>query len=189
MCHNRSAVHRSTLGHLHRRGCPGGAHAIYALSDYTIRLTPNEETTEQTWKVGEAHAHAAGEHSLQNIGTTEASFLVVARTPQTLSPSGVKVTPPKTMPSSSGLSKMLLNNDDFAVAEVRIPAGSLPRHPGLARIVYSLSDYTIDYTSNDSPAKSQSFQTGDTHWHDADEHVITNTGVTEARFMMVQLKR
>ncbi len=169
---------------------PGGARAIYALSDYTVRLTQNGETTEQSWKIGEAHAHGAGEHSLENIGTTEAKLLVVMRTGQTLSPSGVTLTPPKTTPSGSGPSKMLLSNDDFAVAEVRLPAGAtLPRHPGLARIVYSLSDYTISYTSNDLPAKSQSFTTGETHWHEADEHVITNTGATEARFMMVQFKR
>ena len=60
---------------------------------------------------------------------------------------------------------------------------------GLARIVYSLSDYTISYTSNDSPAKSQSFTTGATHWHEEEEHVITNIGAAEARFMMVQFRR
>jgi len=112
------------------------------------------------------------------------------RSGRQLSPFGETVTPPKTTPSGSGPSKMLLSNDDFAVAEVRLPAGAtLPRHPGLARIVYSLSDYTISYTSNDSPAKSQSSTTGATHWHEAGEHVITIIGTTKERYMMVQFKR
>ncbi len=166
----------------------GGARTVYALSDYTIRYTQGGETSEQSWKAGEAHFHDAGEHAMENIGTTEAKFLVVARTAQTLAPS--EPHPEPNAPSGSGPMQLLLDNDQVRVSEVRMPPGAeLPRHPGLARLVYSLSDYTIGYASNDAAAETQSFTTGQAHWHEADEHVITNTGSTEARFLLVQFKR
>lgn len=165
-----------------------GARAVYALSDYTVRLTQDGQTNEQSWTAGQAHFHAAGEHSIENIGATEARFLVVARTAQALGDTAVHKAPAAA--PASGPMQMLLNNDDVIVAEFRLPAGAeLPRHHGLARIVYPLSDYTISYASNDAPAESKSFVTGQAHWHDADEHTMVNTGSTEARFLIVQFKR
>jgi len=166
----------------------GGARAIYALGDYSLRYTQGGATSEQSWKAGEAHFHGAGEHSLENIGSTEATFLVVARTDRTLAAADPMV--PPAAPEGAGPMQLLLDNDDMRVSEVRLPPGAeLPRHPGLARVVYSLSDYTIGYASNDGPAETQSFITGEAHWHDADTHVITNTGSSEARFLLVQFKR
>jgi len=165
----------------------GGARAIYALSDYTIRFTQQGQTTEQSWTVGQAHFHGAGEHSMENTGATEARFLVVARTAQALAPNANTTTPHG---AGSGPMTQLVDNEDVTVAEVRLPAGAeLPRHRGLARVVYSLNDYTISYASNDAAAESKSFTTGQAHWHDADEHTIVNTGSTEARFLIVQFKR
>lgn len=165
-----------------------GARTIYSLSDYTVRFTQDGQTTEQPATAGQAHFHPAGEHSLENIGATEARFLVVVRTAQALPPAVERKS--TAAPGGSGPMQLLLNNDDVIVAEVRLPAGaSLPRHPGRARIAYSLSDYTISYALNDEAAETKSFVTGDTHWHDADEHTIVNTGSTEARFLLVQFKR
>jgi len=165
----------------------GGARAIYALSDYTVRFTQQGQTSEHSWTAGQAHFHVAGEHSMENTGATEARFLVVARTAQSLAPNANTTTPPA---AGSGPTQQLLDNEDVTVAEVRLPVGAeLPRHRGRARVVYSLSDYTISYASNDAAAESKSFVTGQAHWHDADEHTIVNTGSTEARFVMVQFKR
>ena len=163
----------------------GGPRAVYALSDYTIRFTQDGQTSEPTWKAGQAHFHAAGEHSIENIGTTEAKFLVVARTAQALASAPAHGESP-----SSGATPPLLDNDDVRVSEVRLAAGdTLPRHPGLARVVYALSDYTISYTANSTEAAVNTFTAGQAHWHDADEHLIVNTGATEARFLIVQFKR
>jgi len=165
----------------------GGARAIYALSDYTVRFTQQGQTSEQSWTVGQAHFHAAGEHSMENTGATEARFLVVARTAQSLAPNANTMTPPA---AGSGPMQQLVDNEDVTVAEVRLPVGAeLPRHRGRARVVYSLSDHTFSYASNGAAAESKSFVTGQAHWHDADEHTIVNTGSTEARFLIVQFKR
>ncbi len=167
---------------------PGGARVIYSLSDYTLRFTQDGQTSEQSLTAGQAHFHGAGEHSMENIGATEAKFLVVARTPQSLAPTPEHAEPPAA--AGSGPMQRLLTNDDVMVAEFRLPAGAaLPRHHGLARVAYSLSEYTISYASNDAAAESKSFVTGEAHWHDADDHTIVNTGNTEARFLLIQFKR
>jgi quercetin dioxygenase-like cupin family protein len=166
----------------------GGPRAIYSLSDYTIRFTQGGQTTEPSWKTGQAHFHEAGEHAIENIGTTEAKFLVVARTAQALAPAPTHSDSPAG--SAAGATQKLLDNADVLVTEVRLPAGdTLPRHHGMARVVYSLSDYTISYTSNTAEPVVKSFTVGQAHWHDADEHLIVNTGTTEAHFVIVQLRR
>ncbi len=165
-----------------------GARTVYALSDYTIRLTQDGQPTEQAWTAGQAHFHTAGEHTAENTGATEARFVVVARTAQPLATSAAAVSPDPA--TGSGPMQLLLDTDDVIVAEFRLaPGASLPPHRGLARVVYSLNDYTIDYASNNAPVQSQSFTAGEAHWHDADEHSITNSGSTEARFLIVQFKR
>ncbi|MDP1570212.1 MAG: hypothetical protein Q8L86_09430 [Vicinamibacterales bacterium] len=166
----------------------GGPRALYALSDYTIRFTQGGQTSESSWSVGQAHFHDAGEHSIENIGASEAKFLVVARTAQALASAPAHDEPPAG--SASGPTRLPLDNADVRVSEVRLPAGStLPRHHGLARVVYALTDYTLSYTSNDAEPVVNSSTAGQAHWHDADEHLIVNTGTTDARFVLVQFKR
>ncbi len=166
----------------------GGPRAVYALSDFTIRFTQGGQTSEPTWKAGQAHFHDAGEHTIENIGSSEARFLVVARTGQALAAAPTHKESPAG--GASGPTQLLLDNADVKVSEVRLPAGAtLPRHPGLARVVYALSDYTISYTSNTAEPEVNAFIAGQAHWHAADEHLIVNTGATEARFLLVQFKR
>ncbi len=165
-----------------------GARAIYSLSNYTVRLTQGGQPEEQSWTNGQAHFHAAGEHTLENIGTTQAKFLVVARTSQPLAQTAEHEDDEHA--ASSRPMQPLLNNDDMIIAEYTLaPGAELPRHPGRDRIVYSLTDYTISYALNDAAAEQKSLAAGEAHWHAADEHAITNTGSTEARFVIVQFKR
>lgn len=166
----------------------GGPRAIYSLSEYTVRFTQAGQSTDAAWKAGQAHFHEAGEHALANIGSTEARFLVVARTAQALPPAPTHRD--ATASAASEATQKLLENDDVLVTEVRLPAGAtLPRHYGMARIVYSLNDYTISYTSGSEAAAVRSFTAGQAHWHPADEHLIVNTGASEAHFVIVQFKR
>lgn len=52
---------------------------IYSLSDYSIRYqSSNEGTSEKSFKKGAVHWHEADQHALENIGNTEAHFLIVA---------------------------------------------------------------------------------------------------------------
>lgn len=57
----------------------GTNRVIYSLSDYQIRFESEEEDqVEETFQVGDVHAHKALAHALENIGQSEARFLVVA---------------------------------------------------------------------------------------------------------------
>ncbi len=51
---------------------------IYSISPYTIKYKENDgEAREQSFKPGDVHFHPTGLHAVENIGTTEARFLVV----------------------------------------------------------------------------------------------------------------
>jgi quercetin dioxygenase-like cupin family protein len=166
----------------------GTARVVYSLSDYRLRYTQDGESRDSSWRTGDVHAHVAGVHGIENIGTTSAQLLIVARRPAAL-PAAPSATAP-TEKAESGTMNMRLDDDGFRVSEVSLAVGAtLPRHPGLARVVYSLSDYTIRYVSDGAEPKETSFRAGEAHWHDADQHVITNIGTTEARFLIVQFKR
>jgi quercetin dioxygenase-like cupin family protein len=52
---------------------------VYALSDYEIRYwSDDSEAAEKTFTKGDAHWHEACQHALENVGETEAKFIVVA---------------------------------------------------------------------------------------------------------------
>ncbi|MDF0717608.1 hypothetical protein PY092_15700 [Muricauda sp. 334s03] len=51
---------------------------IYALNDYSIEyMSDHAGSGNKTFKKGDVHWHEACKHSIKNIGTTEAKFLVV----------------------------------------------------------------------------------------------------------------
>ena len=52
---------------------------IYSLSDYTLSCQYEEsEEEESSFEAGDAHWHTPGTHSMDNIGDTEARFLVIS---------------------------------------------------------------------------------------------------------------
>ena len=51
---------------------------IYSISPYTIKYKENDAAAqEHSFKQGDVHFHPTGLHAVENIGTTEARFLVV----------------------------------------------------------------------------------------------------------------
>jgi quercetin dioxygenase-like cupin family protein len=166
----------------------GQSRVVYSLGDYRIRYTEAGESRERDWKRGEVHVHGAGAHALENIGASPAQLLIVARKDRGLTqPSGpASEAAGATRPHTS----LLLDNDDFLVTEVRLPAGAtLAAHEGLDRVAYALSDYTLRYEAEGAPARDATHSAGEAHWHTADRHAVTNTGQTEARYLLVQLRR
>ena len=52
--------------------------AIYSISPYTIKYKENDaEAQEHSFKQGDVHFHPTGLHTVENVGATEARFLVV----------------------------------------------------------------------------------------------------------------
>lgn len=168
----------------------GAARVVYALSDYKILFTEGSESNEKEWFKGQAHWHDAIAHSLENIGETEAKFLVVARKDVPLAETAAYDVDSDAAMVDAMHTQMVFDNDFVRVAEVRIPPGSKqPMHHGLNRLIYALSDYTITYSSDQADDKESSFSAGDAHWHSADEHAVANSGETEAQFLVIQFKK
>lgn len=79
----------------------------------------------------------------------------------------------------------LFNNDYVSVSRVTLePGEELPTHSGTARVVYSLSDYTIRWTEDGETAEKV-WREGDVHAHEGLQHAIKNTGTTIADFLIV----
>ncbi len=71
-------------------------------NDYTVAAEPS-------WKAGQAHFPEAGEHSMENIGASEAKFLVVART-------AVRLTAGDTLPRHHGSARVVYALSDYTIS-------------------------------------------------------------------------
>jgi quercetin dioxygenase-like cupin family protein len=168
----------------------GRPRAVFALSDYAIRWTEGGEISEKTWQQGDVHWHEDTNHAIENIGDTEARYLVVARKDSVLpSDEGYELASDASQVDTLH-SSLLLDNEFVRVIEVSLPAGaSQPMHDGINRLVYSLSDYTITYTSGNMRSNEVQTAAGTAHWHNADEHAVENTGETDAHWVIFEFKK
>jgi len=66
------------------------------------------------------------------------------------------------------------------------PGAQLPRHGGGDRVVYSLSDYTIEWSEGDESPMEMSWTAGQAHWHAGGPHAVRNTGTSVAEFLVVE---
>ena len=167
----------------------GGRRAIYALGEYEIQWQPDGAAPERrAWADGDVHFHDAGSHALANIGTTQAEFVVFERLAAPLpgdAASEVKDAA-DVMPETAAL---LSENASFRVMQVVLEPGEAQQvHDGSARVVYSLSDYEIEWQEGDAAPEKRRWGAGDAHWHLDGEHAARNSGQTRARWLIVALK-
>lgn len=168
----------------------GKQRIIYSLTDYAIDWEENGKNEGQkSWKKGDVHAHSAGQHSAKNNGNTKAEWLVFTKKEATLPDCDESKIEEDVNAVSENFAVEKLDNVNFRVTEINLPQGeSLPRHEGVNRIIYSLSDYQITFNSADAENIEKQFKTGDVHWHNACQHAIDNTGETDAKFLVVAFK-
>ncbi len=168
-----------------------GARLIYSLSDYTIDwVEQGQDQGAKTWEEGAVHVHEAGSHSAVNSGDSPAEWLAFIRKTEALPECGDHTLEDDVNAFSNDFAKMRFDNDDFRVTEVSLaPSENIPMHSGVNRVIYSLSDYTIRYRSDQKDATEKTFRAGEAHWHDACEHAVENIGETEARFLVVAYKK
>jgi hypothetical protein len=166
----------------------GQARVVYSLGDYRVRYTEGGQSREADWRSGDVHSHRAGDHGLDNVGTSPARLLIVARKNGPLTTTD---TPrPEAAGASTPYTHLVLDDAQFLVTEVHLPAGAaIPAHQGLDRVVFALSDSTLRYEADGAPARETTHTSGEAHWHAADRHAVTNTGETEARYLLFQLRR
>jgi hypothetical protein len=166
----------------------GNERIVYSLSDYTIAWTETgqEDTETKKWREGDVHAHEALDHSVKNIGNTIADFLVIVRSDESVAKSDHGRAVSEIQGSYAALIAEL---DHATVFRVALPAGARqPMHEGTARLVYSLNDYSLVFSTPSGDESEADFDTGDVHWHDAGPHAAANIGDETARFVIFALR-
>lgn len=165
----------------------GGPRAVYALSDYTIKWTEGDRVSEKTWRRGDAHWHDAVAHAVDNIGDSDATYLTVTRKETVLPASSGYDTAQDAGELDKTHADVTFVNDHVRIIEVELsPGESQPVHHGINRLIYSLSDYRIRYTSDQADTKEMTMAKGEAHWHGADEHAVENIGETPARYVIFE---
>ena len=86
--------------------------------------------------------------------------------------------------------KVLLDNDEMRLLEVRIKPGEKePVHSHPPGVVYALSDAKVKSTSADGKSEEVKMKNGEARWRDATTHSVENTGDTEVRALVIELKK
>lgn len=168
----------------------GSKRVVYAMSDFTLEWVEGDaEPAKKEWTSGAVHFHEAETHGAENIGSTEARYLVVSRKPVPLPVIEVYDGREDAAAADADHSEAIFENDQVRVIEVHIlPGEEQPAHHGLNRLIYALGDYSITYTSDRSGIEESSVEIGEAHWHGPDEHAVENTGETEAHYLIFAWK-
>jgi len=86
--------------------------------------------------------------------------------------------------------KVLLDNDQVRVVRVVLkPGEKLPMHSHPNNVVYSLSGGKAKYTLADGKTEERELKAGQTTWSEAVSHSTENSGTTESRSLVFELKK
>lgn len=81
--------------------------------------------------------------------------------------------------------EVIFENDYAKVVKVSLaPGESQPAHDGESRVIYSLTDYSIDWEEKGEDLETKTWKKGDTHFHEAGKHAATNNGTTTAEWLV-----
>lgn len=169
----------------------GEERVIYSLTDYEIEWEENGKNEGQkSWKKGDIHTHKAGQHSAKNNGKSKAEWVAFVRKESTLPDCDEELIENDVYSVSKDFAVQRLDDTSFRITEVKLPKSErIPMHDGLNRIIFSLSDYKVAYTTEDQNNTDKQFESGDVHWHEACKHAINNIGQTDAKFLVIAFKK
>lgn len=86
--------------------------------------------------------------------------------------------------------KVLLDNDRVRVIRVVTkPGEKLENHSHPDYIIYALTSGKRKFTSADGKTEERALKAGQTVWSDAVTHTVENTGTTEDRTLVIELKK
>lgn len=162
---------------------------IYSLTDYTIEWIENGESLgERNWSAGDIHMHGADTHAAINIGPRTAEWMAFARISDL--PDGEQTDIEHDVTSLDGqFAELLFDDELFRVTKIKLePGEAILPHEGTHRIIFSLSDYTIQYDSEKTGTRERSFESGDVHWHELGTHSLENIGDSIDEFLVIAYK-
>ena len=167
------------------------AYVKYTLSSYkgTTSYRNGSTSTVRRINKGQTMWFDAETHAQKNTGTTEAHAIfvelkgahVVQAEKQTNDNDPLTVDP-KTH-------KRLLENERVRVMEFRLkPGESTATHHHRDGVFYILNGGTIIETLSNGKTNEATLTNGDVKWTDAKSHRVKNTGSTEVKMLIVELK-
>ncbi len=81
--------------------------------------------------------------------------------------------------------KVIFENDFAKVSKfILAPDEFIQTHDGEERVIFSLSDYSLDWEEKGEKLGTQSRTKGDVHFHEAGNHAAKNNGTTTAEWIM-----
>ncbi len=135
------------------------------------------------------HTHKTEVHSLENIGEAPIRWVVFARLDAAI-PGHQHEDVHDVAESDADLSEVVFEDDLARVTRVALePGESTQSHDGGYRVIYSLTDYSVEFTMDDQDPEETTWTAGEVHWHEADQHQVSNTGETRAEYLVVQFRQ
>ena len=167
----------------------GRNRAVYALSDYRLAFDGPEGRRVAESRAGDIAWHAAGVHSVRNVGETEARFLVVFRKLSRLFEYSFTDEARDFTCLAGDRSEVLLENEFMRVARFTLaPGDGIGRHRGLNRVMYPLSEFSLRYES-DRLDLTEEAAPGTPRYLPAEPHAVSNVGETPACYLMFELRQ
>ena len=86
--------------------------------------------------------------------------------------------------------KVILDNDQVRVLDVRIPPGEkVAMHSHPENVVYYISDYKLKVTSPDGKTALREGKAGTAAWYGPLTHAVENVSTTEFHAVQIEIKR
>lgn len=170
-----------------------GDFTLYSLSNCEISCLDDNKPVTKELSEGSLFWSFGGHQEIENKGTDNARFFIVARKAAALPEYLLEDLDQDVSRTAPEVAKLLLDNDYIRVIEVNLqPGEEIKTHRGIARIIYSLNPYTIKYNTdefkNDSSTQ-KTFEPGYTHWHESGSHSLVNIGETPMRDLIFEFKK
>ncbi len=91
--------------------------------------------------------------------------------------------------STAVVPEVIFKNDYVKVLKISLaPGESQPTHKGESRVIYSLTDYSIDWEEQGEKLGTKTWKKGDVHFHEAGKHAAKNIGNTTAEWIVFTKK-
>lgn len=168
----------------------GRERVVFSVTDARILWTEGDaEPREVEWQAGDVHTHEAEVHSLENIGEAPIRWIVFARLDAAI-PDHQQEEHHDVAESDGEVAEVLFEDDLARVIRVTLePGESTHPHEGGYRVIYSLTDYAIEFVMDDQAPEEMTWTAGEVHWHEADRHQVSNIGETRAEYLVVQFRQ
>lgn len=162
---------------------------IFSLSDYKLAWqTAGDEVKIEEWKKGQAHFHDGGTHAAENIGETEANWIVFARKPEALLDCLEETKEQEPLDEiEGGFTDALVKNEHFEAYRVKLlPGEILPKHKANHRILYALQDLALYHEATGKEPTTMQLEKGKAKWFGPCPHMLQNKTDEAVEFLVVQ---